>query len=109
MTAKETKHINKVYKYRLNFLQKNFFVNKETGLALFVEHLKYLRDTIVLSEYNIGAENSKIKIASIIAAIAEFDAYKQASDNQQKSFHWNSFCELLTQNMEDWLKIDDSV
>ena len=109
MIAKETKQLNKAYNDRFNFLQKSFFVNKETGLVLFIEYLKYLRDFIVLSEYNKESEDSKVKIASIIAAIAEFDAYKQAHSNQQKSFHWSSFCELLKQNMEDWLKINDSV
>ena len=71
--------------------------------------MRYLRDSIVLGEYNSTAEDSKVKIASIITAIAEFDAYKQTQDSQQKAFHWNNLCELIKQNMEDWLKIDDSV
>ena len=109
MTAKETKQLNKAYKNRFNCLQNSIFVNKEAGLTLFIEYLKYLRDLIVINEYNKELEDSKVKMASIIATIAEFDAYKQAQDNQQKTFHWNNFCELFKQNMEDWLKIDDSV
>ena len=109
MTAKEINQLNKAYKNRFNCLQKCLFVNKETGMVLFVEYLKYLRDSIVLAEYSKESENSKVKIASIITAIAEFEAYQQTQNSQQKTFHWNNFCELLKQNMEDWLKIDDSV
>lgn len=109
MTTKEAKQLNKAYKKRFNYLQKGFFENKEIGLTLFVEYLKYLRDCIVLCEYNSELERSKVKMASIIAAIAEFEAYTQTQKDKQKTFHWNTFCELLKQNMEDWLKIDDSV
>jgi hypothetical protein len=109
MKAKEINQLNKAYKNRFNYLEKCIFINKETGPTLFVEYLKYLRDSIVLTEYNKESENSKVKMASIITAIAEFEAYKQTQDSQQKTFHWNNFCELLKQNMEDWLKIDDSV
>ena len=109
MTTKEINQLNKVYKNRFNLLQKSIFVNNEAGLTLFVEYLKYLRDSIVLAEYNKEVENSKVKIATIIATIAEFEAYQQAQDSHQKTFHWSNFCELLKQNMEDWLKIDDSV
>ena len=109
MQAKEIKQLNRAYKNRFDYLQSSTFVDKEAGLLLFVEYLKYLRDLIVLGEYNKKTEDSKVKTASIITAIAEFDAYKQAQESQQKTFHWNNFCELFKQNMEDWLKIDDSV
>lgn len=109
MTTKEINQLNKAYKTRFNCLQKSIFINKEAGLLLFVEYLKYLRDFIVVNEYAHKSEDSKVKMASIITAIAEFDAYTQAQDNKQKTFHWNNFCELFKQNMEDWLKIDDSV
>ena len=109
MTTKEINQLNKAYKNRFSYLQNSIFVNKEAGLTLFVEYLKYLRDSVVLNEYNQESENSKIKIASIIAAIAEFEEYKQTQDSKQKIFHWNNFCELFKQNMEDWLNVDDSV
>ena len=109
MITKEIKQLNKAYNDRFNLLQKSVFINKEAGLILFTEYLKYLRDLIVLNEYRKDLEDSKVKMASIIAAIAEFDAYNQTQDNQRKTFHWNNFCELFKQNMEDWLKIDDSV
>jgi hypothetical protein len=109
MTTKEINQLNKAYKNRFNCIQKSIFINKEAGLLLFVEYLKYLRDSIVVNEYTQKYEDSKVKMASIITATAEFDAYRQARDNKQKAFHWNNFCELFKQNMGDWLKIDDSV
>ena len=109
MTTQTIKQLNKAYTSRFKYLQKSFFINKEAGLILFIEYLRYLRDFCILSEYHKDLEGSKVKMASIIATIAEFDAYKQTQDSQQKIFHWNNFCELFKQNMEDWLKIDDSV
>ena len=109
MTVKEAKQLNKAYKNRLNSIQKSFFEDRHAGLMLFREYLRYLRDSIIISEYNNGLENSKVKMATITAAVAEFDAYLQTLNDKQKTFHWNTFCELLKQNMEDWLNIDDSV
>ena len=109
MTKQIEKQLNKAYSNRFDFLQKSIIINKEAGLVLFVEYLKYLRDLTVLNEYNKNLEHSEEKITSIMAAIAEFDAYKKTQESQQKTFHWNNFCELFKQNMEDWLKIDDSV
>jgi hypothetical protein len=109
MTSKETKQITKAYTKAFNKLQKDIFTNKKSGLALFVEYLRYLRDFTVLTGYNDESENTKLKIATLIATIAEFDAYVQMHDEKQRAFHWNNFCELLKQNMEDWLKINDSV
>ena len=105
MTVKEIKHLNKAYNSRFRCLQKSIFVDKEAGLFLFIEYLKYLRDSIIINEYSGESEQSKLNIASIIATISEFDAYRHAQNNTQRAFHWNSFCELLKQNMEDWLNI----
>ena len=107
--TKEVRQFNRAYKNRFDYLQKSIFANKGSGLELFVEYLKYLRDSLILNEFGKEYKGSEVKMASIIAATAEFDAYKQTQDSQQKTFHWNNFCELLKQNMEDWLKIDDSV
>jgi hypothetical protein len=103
MKQKEVKRLNRSYNTVFSRLQKNIFNNKDCGLLLFVEYLKYLRDYIILTE------SCNSSAATLIAAVAEFDAYKQTPDKQQKVFHWNNFCELLKRNMEDWLKIDDSV
>jgi hypothetical protein len=108
MTKKETKQLNKVYEITFNKLQKAIFVDTKNGLALFVEYLKYLRDSIVLQEPYEESESAKLKLATIITAIAEFEAYAKAIE-QQKTFHWNNFWELIKQNMEDWLDINDTI
>jgi hypothetical protein len=109
MTAKEIKRLNKAYIKSFNHLQKNFFIKRDSGLLLFVEYLKYLRDSAILTEGSNDSENSKLKIATLITTIAELNAYNQSKEYKQKAFHWNNFCELIKQNMEDWLKLDDPV
>lgn len=106
MTEKELKQLNNAYSKLFNNIYKEFFIDKSAALILFVEYLKYIRDLSILTE-----DDSKhaIKTAAITATTAEFDAYRQAVEQHQKTFHWNNFCELLKYNMEDWLKIDDSV
>ena len=47
-----------------------------------------------------------MKLATIITAVAEYEA---SITTNQKAFHWNNFCELVKQNMEDWLELNDSV
>ena len=59
MVAKETKQLNKAYNNRLNFIQKSIFTDKTAGLMLFVEYLKYLRDLLVLNEYNKDNNNCR--------------------------------------------------
>lgn len=109
MTAKEARQLNKAYRSRFFCLQNNIFTNNEAGLMFFIEYLKYLRDSIVLSTPAGTEKELKVKIITITAAVAEFEAYKLAQNHDQKVFHWNSFCELLKQNMEDWLNINDSI
>ena len=115
MTSKQTKNLlNRAYTKPLKSLQKDFFVKNTTGLLLFVEYLKYLRDSLILkTSKNINdIEKLKIKVSTIIAAITEFEAYlksKDIKDEQQKKLHWNNFCELIKQNMEEWLKTDDPI
>ena len=51
----------------------------------------------------------KTKITTLTTAIAEFDAYKASQNSAKKVFHWNNFCELIKLNMEEWLKVNDSI
>ena len=97
------KALNKAYKKGLKKLNKQFFISDNTGLLLFVEYLKYRRDALILQSYD------EAVISTCVAAIAEFSAYASSSESSQKQFHWNNFCELLKQNMEDWLQQNDSV
>jgi hypothetical protein len=106
MIEKELKRINNAYSKLFSSMYKDFFVDKSTGLVLFIYYLKYLRDLIIL---NSDSSEQAMRTATITAAVAEFDAYNMTNDVHQKAFHWNNFCELLKYNMGDWLKIDDSV
>lgn len=109
MTTKEIKQLNKAYTKSFKRIQKRFFTDRTTGLSLFIEYLRYLRDFIVLDEYSKDLEDGSLNATIIIAAITEYEAYELNKGQQQKQFHWNNFCELVKQNMEDWLKINDSV
>jgi hypothetical protein len=109
MKNKKTAQLNKAYSKRFKIINENFFTNKETGLVLFVEYLKCLRDTIILETSMDLNKTESTKIATIVTAIAEFDAYKISQDENKKAFHWNNFCELIKLNMEEWLNLNDSV
>lgn len=94
----EIKQLDKAYTKRFKLLNKNILESEDSGLLLFVEHLKYLRDIYILRQ-------PTDVIVTLNAAIEEFEAYK----NTKKDFHWNNFCEFLKQNMKEWLAINDSV
>ena len=98
------KKLSKVYNKRIKTLSKNCFESKNTGILLFIEHLKYIRDTLILE----SQEPTSAKVATLVAAIAEFEAYKKSAGSQ-RTFHWNNFCELLKHNMEEWLESNDSI
>ena len=95
----EVKQLNKAYTKRFKQLNKSILVAENSGLIVFVEHLRYLRDTYILTLQSTEA------IATLNAAIEEFEAYRKT----KKEFHWNNFCEFLKQNMKEWLAINDSV
>ena len=109
MTAKEAKQLNKAYTKAFKRLQKDFFINRNSGLLFFTEYLKYLRDIIILTARKNNQEKTNIKVATITAAAAELDAYCKSEKTDQKAFHFDNFCELIKHNMEDWLIIDDTV
>ncbi len=101
------KQLNKAYEKRLKALNKDFFNNTRIGLLLYVEYLKYLRDSFILDSHN--DEYYKLEIVTLNAAIAEFYAYAESSTEDTKRFHWNNFCELMKLNMEEWLASNDSI
>jgi hypothetical protein len=101
------KQLNKAYEKRLKALNKDFFKDNKTGLFLYIEYLKYLRDNFILEPYK--DDRDKLKVAALSAAIAEFYAYNESSVEDTKRFHWNNFCELMRLNMEEWLVSNDSV
>lgn len=101
------KQLYKAYEKRLKTLNKDFFKDNKTGLLLYIEYLKYLRDSFILDSYK--DDRDKLKVAALNAAIAEFYAYDESEVEEVKCFHWNNFCELMRLNMEEWLASNDSV
>lgn len=91
---------NKKLKQNANYL----FENNKAGLMSFAEYLRFLRDCIILS-----TKADTATAATITMAVAELDAYLGCTDSSKSLFHWNNFCELIRLNMEEWLKINDSV
>ena len=95
----EIKQLNRAYTKRFKHLNKNILVAENSGLLVFVEHLKYIRDAYILTSQSIEV------IATLNTAIAEFEAYRDT----KKDFHWNNYCEFLKQNMKEWLAVNDPV
>ena len=108
MGTQQVKQLTKAYKKSFSTLNKSLFQSKTAGLNMFVEYLRYLRDLMILSADGDLEKVSKTntKLATIITAVAEYEA---STSTGQQVFHWNNFCELVKQNMEDWLELDDSV
>jgi hypothetical protein len=95
--------LRKAYTRRLSSLNKNFFKDPNSGLNIFVEHLKFKRDNLILQANNDAA------LASLVTAIAEFEAYKISEESKQKEFHWNNFCDFVKLNREEWQQLNDTV
>lgn len=110
MENKQLKQLDSAYRKNFKALSKQFFNNKETGLIFFIEYLRYIRDHLVLEPNSTLDENlTKTKLATLVTAIAEADAYFTSQDITKKTFHWSNFCELMKLNMEDWLDLNDTV
>lgn len=102
--------LNKSYSKRFNTLISENFGEKDLGLTFFVEYLEYMRDQIIVKNVlDIEQEPLKTTLATITTAIAEFYAYLQTNDKEQKMFHWKTFCDFTKLNMEEWLALYDSV
>lgn len=108
MEKQQIKQLNRAYKKSFNILSKSLLQSKTAGLNIFIEHLRYLRDSMILSaEGDLEKANkTNTKLATITTAVAEYEA---SINTDQKVFHWNNFCELVKQNMEEWLELNDSV
>ena len=95
--------LRKSYIKRLNVLNKNFFEDQNAGLNIFIEHLKFKRDILILQA------KREPMLPALITAIAEFEAFQASKENNQKEFHWNNFCNFLKLNMKEWQVFNDSV
>lgn len=96
------------YSKRLQTLNKEFFNKPDTGLLMFIEYLKYLRDIHLITSSNVYEDEAqKYCVASLVTAIAEFGAF--TTSTEQKQFHWDNFMELTRQNLKDWITFNDTV
>lgn len=106
--------LDRAYSKRVKQLNKNFTKDPNVGLQIFVEQLRYLRDTLIVKasveelEEEVAEELSN-KTYALIIATSEFEAYKNSAEKGQKEFHWNNFCEFVKLNMEEWLVINDTI
>ena len=114
MSNKLLVKLDKAYSKRVKQLNKNFTKDPNVGLQIFVEQLRYLRDTLIVkaSTEELAeevAEKLSNKASTLIIATSEFEAYKDSEEKEQKEFHWNNFCEFIKLNMEEWLVINDTI
>lgn len=107
---RKDKKLKKLYAKSFKQLNKKFlFDNDKTAcLKSFVECLKYFRDLLLLKTV-IDTEATRLVLATLNTAIAEFEAYNDAETEKQKNFHWDNFCSFLNSNMEEWLEFNDSI
>lgn len=112
MKNKELTQITNAYSKRFKLLNKTLHKNLGTGILLFVEHLKYLRDALLIKAAGVADnEDDAIStiVSSLIIAVAEFEAYQNSKEPGKKDFHWANFCELVKLNMREWLTTNDTV
>jgi hypothetical protein len=112
MKNKELSQITNAYEKRLKQLNKNFYRDNSAGLNLFAEHLKYIRDYLLVKTTVEKVEPDDCtsnKVASLIIATAEFDAYQNEENLDKKDFHWENFCECLKLNGQEWLVPNDTI
>lgn len=99
------KRIKTAYKKRIAAINKSFFDCDSDTLLLFLEYMRYIRDYKLLNTtLDINSDSSA---AALVAAVAEFEAY--LTDDTSKAFHLSSFCELIKQNLEEWLHTNDTI
>ena len=65
----EITQLNVAYAKRFKQLNKNILTVNTSGLIIFIEHLKYLRDTDII------VQKSPETIATLNAAIEEFEGH----------------------------------
>ena len=106
---KQLKQLNKAYSKKVKLLNKNFTKDATTGLSIFVEQLKHLRDTLIIKSASNISNDIEVRIASIITAVTEFEAYQKSEEKAKKIFHWNNFWEFVKIGMEDWLILNDTI
>lgn len=108
------KQINKTYETTLENIQKSFFKSSQTGLDLFVEYLRYIRDSLIIKAPDLSVSpDENLIIATIMAAIAEYESYENykisKADERLQKFHWDNFWELIKYNLREWQALNDTI
>jgi hypothetical protein len=133
MKNKDLKQLKKAYKARLKILtNKEFLGDLGASVLVFVEQLKYLRDTVIVDSTDAPIESVELlepftefdeqpikqeesddfeeeALAALIIAVAEFEAYQNSVDMTQKDFHFNNFWEFVKTNIDGWLTLNDTI
>ena len=114
MNNKLLTKLDKAYNKRIKKLSKSFTKTPSTGIQIFVEQLRYLRDTFIVKASMMESgteleEELSNKASALIIAISEFEVAMNSKEKEQKEFHWNNFCEFVKLNMEEWLVINDTI
>lgn len=120
--------LRKYYNKSLSKYNKLDLDNPEFFMPYFITYLRLRRDTLILNEPDYNPETN-LKIASICFAIVEYEqsitciykyynlvksvpiikdttkAPEQVAQEYQaeRLQHWNTFCDLIRVNMENWL------
>ena len=133
MEKRALRQLKKAYNTRLKILNnKKFLGDIGNSILILVEQLKYLRDTLIIESTPTEKTSDKIIepfselavqtesieettdktediLTTLIVAIAEFEAYQDSVDAAQRTFHFNSFWELIKINIEEWLALNDTI
>ena len=132
MKNEALKQFKKAYNTRLKLLNdKKFLEDVGTGVLILVEKLRYLRDRLIIEDVGTESEPAVFEdpfaefsdtaipevsaepecdcVTSLILALAEFDAYQQCEDANQRTFHFNAFWKFVQINIEEWLALNDTI
>lgn len=131
---KEYRKLYKYYKKELLHINNFNMTHILCNLDYFITYLRFIRDFLLLTDSDINPENN-MKIASLCAAIAEYEQYStcfskfytvvnnvpikidKAKTNEQvaneynaaRQLHWKLFCDLIQTHMEGWFTDDITI
>lgn len=121
---REYRKLYKFYTRRLNQLHKISEINFIANMEYIFTKLLFLRDYYILTESSFDLEEDTIKnkkLATIIDATIAYVSYKDSlikyNTNKKETnaedylkaakTYWNTFWELVKDNMDIWLKYDE--
>lgn len=129
-TIKDFKKIKKAYNKILTLRHKFNVKNLCNPLDYFVDYLKYLRDFLIMIDYQEQNERAELSLTALIMAIDEYELYigcllsqptmettvqlikegkyTEAQELHQKELeqHWRKFWHLIELNIEEWFNVN---